>query len=87
MFAGVATGLAFPVGPVGALPQMSRAARFGEPLPTVDFEPALGSALAAGLAAGLGAGVVLPPVLLEEADPVGFSAVGTTAGTEVQALS
>jgi hypothetical protein len=81
MFTGVEIGLAFSVGPVGALPQMSRAASFGEALPTVGVGPALGTVL----------GPVLPPMLAEEADPVfapvGFWVVGTIAGTEVHALS
>jgi hypothetical protein len=79
MFDGVEIGLAFPLGPVGATPQLSRTASFVGPLPSDWLEPVL---------------EVDPeslPVLEEELDPVaapvGFEAVGSTAGTEGQALS
>ena len=77
MFDGVAIGLAFPVGPVGAEPQVLRTASFGAPL----FEPVLEPVF----------DPVLPPVLEALLDtvaaPVGFEAVGTTSGTEAHALS
>ena len=77
MFDGVAIGDAFPVGPVGAEPQVLRTASFGAPL----FGPLLLPVF----------DPVLLPVLEELLDPVaapvGFEAVGTTVGTEVHALS
>lgn len=73
-------GFAFPDGPDGALPQVSRTASL---------------AVFVGL---FGLWVPVFPVLEPELDPVelvaepvsapdGFEAVGTTAGTDVQALS
>lgn len=73
MFAGVAIGLAFPVGPVGAAPQVLRTASFGAPL----FEPLFDPVLLP----------VLEELLDPVATPVGFEVVGTTSGTEVHALS
>jgi hypothetical protein len=87
-FDGVEIGLAFPVGAVGAEPQVLRMASLGDLLDAwfdPVFEPAVDPVLPPALEP------VLVPVLEELLDPVaapvGFDAVGTTAGTEVHALS
>lgn len=79
MFDGVDIGLAFPLGPLGAEPQVSRTASIGEPLL---FEPGLEEPVLDPVSLP-----VLEEVLEPVAAPVGFEVVGTTAGTEGQALS
>jgi hypothetical protein len=85
MFDGVEIGVAFPVGPVGAVPQVSRTASLGAPLLPDWFEPAFEPVVEPVFEP------VLLPVLDDELDPVaapvGLEVVGTTSGTEVHALS
>jgi hypothetical protein len=70
-----------PVGPVGAPPQLALVVRprFGPvaPLPVLVLAPVLAPLPP----------VVVPALLLLSLAPVGLAVVGTTAGTEVQALS
>jgi hypothetical protein len=85
MLEGAEIGLAFPVevfGPVGAEPQVLRAESFW-------FWPLLVGVLVPALAPVFAPEFdpVEAPVLEPVLAPVGFEAVGTTAGTEVQALS
>ena len=82
MFAGVEIGLAFPVGPAGAAPQVSRTASLCPLLPPVGFvEPILDPVLEPVLEP------VFEPVFDPVLAPVGFEAVGVTVGTEEHALS
>jgi hypothetical protein len=97
MLEGVEIGFAFPEGPAGALPQVSRIASLAGPFsfwfPVVDppavepvvpvFEPVLDPVVEPVLPEPEVELLVVEPVLA----PVGFEDVGTTAGTEVQALS
>lgn len=79
IFTGVERGLAFPVGPVGAEPQVARTESFwpfGVVLGVL-APPAFDSLLAP----------VLPPLLEPIFAPVGFGADSTTIGTDVHALS
>jgi hypothetical protein len=79
MFEGVAIGLAFPVGPVGVAPQVSRTASLCPLFLLVGLVEPVPDRV-------LGLEPVLEPVFEPVLGPVGFEAVGMTVGTKVQVL-